>query len=82
MKPDWTQPGLRSTFGVPQEFVQGSKDVPAGQESVVTQVFEPEQSVVPEGQAQAPQTFVYLPFVGTEQEAPIVELAAVQPPQG
>lgn len=67
---------------MPQEFVQGSNVVPAGHDSVVTQVFEDEQSVVPEGHEQAPQTFVYLPFVGVEQVAPTVELAAVQPPHG
>ena len=82
MKPFWADVGLRSTFGVEQEFVQGSNVVPAGQDSVVTQVFDDPQSVLPEGQAHAPQMFVYVPPEGEEQLAPTEELAAVQPPQG
>jgi hypothetical protein len=82
MKPFCVKLGLTSTFGVLQEFVQGSNVVPAGQDIVVTQVLELPQSVVPLGQAQAPQTFVYWPPVGAVQPAPMVEVAAEQPPQG
>ena len=82
MKPFCVKPGLTSTFGVLHELVHGSKVVPAGHESVVTQVFEVPQSVVPAGQAQAPQMLVYCPPVGVPQDAPTVELAAVQPPHG
>jgi hypothetical protein len=82
MKPFCVKPGLTRTFGVLHELVQGSNVVPAGQERVVTQVLEVPHSVVPLGQAQAPQMLVYWPPAGVPQLAPTVELAAVQPPQG
>jgi hypothetical protein len=88
MKPDCTKPGLKSTFGVPQVSVQGSQVVPAGHERFATHVpgAGVGHNVVLAGQLTVPHWFAYVPPVGheglPEQDAPDVDDAAVQPPQG
>jgi hypothetical protein len=65
-----------------QVSVQTFQVLPVGQTRLATQVLEDVQMVDPTGQEQAPHWSTYLPLVGAPQLAPMVDEAAVQPPQG